>query len=322
MVRPAGRRLLVAAVLLAASWALAPSPAAADPAGPTNARSRIVDVRPDPPGARVDVVGGDAFLQLTVEPGHEAIVPGYGGEPYLRFRTDGVVEVNGRSPATYVNGDRDGQAEVPPEADLDAAPDWERVAGDGTYAWHDHRIHWMTPDHPDRASWAVALDIDGRRVVVEGELRALSRPLPVGAVAVAVGAPAGVLLLDRRRHPASLAALTALTAGGVAVALGWGTWAAQPGGVGANPLVVAVPALATGVAAAALVGPLRRWRDVLVLAAVALVAGWSVLQLPALWHAVVPSELAAPAVRVGLGLVAGLVIAAGLLGVRPSRQAA
>jgi len=301
-----------------ASGVLAPGAAAADPAGPTDARSRVVDVRPRADGARIEVVGGDAFLQLTLEPGHRAVVPGYGGEPYLRFGADGVVEVNRRSPATYVNGDRSGGATVPPEADRDAPPEWDRVGSGGTYAWHDHRIHWMGADHPDRSTWALSLDVDGRRVVVEGELVSLPKPVPVRAAALGVAALAAVLLVDRRGHPASLAALTTLGAAAVAIVLGWGTWSVQPAGVGANPLVVAVPVLAAVVAGTALVPRWGARRQVLVLAAVALLGGWAVLQLPALWHAIVPNELAAPAVRAGLALVAGLVAAAAVLGVRPS----
>ena len=101
--------------------------------------------------------------------------------------------------------------------------------------------------------------------------------------------------------------------------VGWGSWSVQPPGAGANPLVVAVPVLAAVAAGLALRWPARR--QVLVLAAVALLGGWSALQLPALWHAIVPSELAAPAVRAGLAVVAGLVAAAAFLGVRPRRPA-
>ncbi len=319
--RRRGLRLAVLTALGLGTAVLAPRPAAADPAGPTDARSRVVDVRPAPSGADIEVVGGDAFLQLTLERGHEAAVPGYGGEPYLRFRADGVVEVNRRSPATYVNGDREGDADVPAEADREARPRWDRVADDGTYAWHDHRIHWMGDDHPDRSTWALTLEVDGGRVVVEGELVSLPKPVPVPAAALGVAALVAVLAVDRRRHPASLAALVALGAAAVAATLGWGSWSVQPAGSGGNALVVVVPAAAAVAAGAALVPGLRRWRQVLVLGAVALLGGWAALQLPALWHAVVPNELAAPAVRAGLALVTGLAVAAAVLEVRPPRRA-
>jgi len=87
------------ALLAAAAVALCGEPAGADPAGPTNQRSRVVAVEPPSEGAVVRVVGGDAFLELSLDRGHEVVVPGYGGEPYLRFRRDGRVEENRRSPA-------------------------------------------------------------------------------------------------------------------------------------------------------------------------------------------------------------------------------
>jgi prepilin signal peptidase PulO-like enzyme (type II secretory pathway) len=84
---------------------------------------------------------------------------------------------------------------------------------------------------------------------------------------------------------------------------------------------VAVPATATVVALGALV---PRWRattrQVLALGAVALVGGWALLQLPALWHAIVPNQLTEPAVRAGLGLVVGLVVGAAVVAVRPPRR--
>ena len=66
---------------------------------------------------RAHVVGGDAFLELTVDEGTEVVVPGYGGEPYVRFLADGTVERNTRSEATYLNEDRQGAVELPAGAD-------------------------------------------------------------------------------------------------------------------------------------------------------------------------------------------------------------
>ena len=80
------------------------------------------------------------------------IVEGYEGEPYLRFSPDGTVERNRLSTATYLNEDRAGAGiTIPPEvqeADADTPPEWEEVASGGTYAWHDHRVHWMDDASP------------------------------------------------------------------------------------------------------------------------------------------------------------------------------
>jgi hypothetical protein len=300
---------------------LAAPPAAADPAGPTNDRSRILSVEPEPDGAQLRVVGGDAFLRLTLEPGVEASVPGYRGEPYLRFLADGRVEVNRRSPATYLNEDRGSGGVVPAEASADGPPRWEQVADGGDYAWHDHRIHWMGGGRLDaRRAWEVELAVDGRPVVVRGELVPLDRPLPIWPFAVAAAAAAAVLWAGRgRRRPVVGAALAAFGAAALATALAWGDRAAEPPGAGAPLLVVAVPAAAAGAALVALA--LRRLgredaAAVLVLASIAATAGWVVLHVSALWYAIIPSELPSTAVRAGLGLVCGLVVAGAVLALR------
>src|SRR4029450_5663544 len=89
---------LVALVALAAVLVHA-APAAADPPRPSDFRSTVTAVTPDTPGLRAEIVGGDAFLELTVD-GHEVVVAGYSGEPYLRFSKDGRVEGNRRAAAT------------------------------------------------------------------------------------------------------------------------------------------------------------------------------------------------------------------------------
>ena len=55
---------------------------------------------------------------------------------------------------TYINDDRYGANDLAPSrlqgVDVTALePDWEQVATDGTFAWHDHRTHWMSSTPPD-----------------------------------------------------------------------------------------------------------------------------------------------------------------------------
>lgn len=74
-------------------------PAAADPVGPTNYRSRVLSVSPTPTnGVVVEILGGDAFVRLQIPRGHTATVPDYstsdGAGPYLRFDADGTVRRN------------------------------------------------------------------------------------------------------------------------------------------------------------------------------------------------------------------------------------
>ena len=101
------------------------APAAADPPRPTDYRSTVTAVTPAADGVRAEIVGGDAFLELRVDEGTRWSCRGTEGEPYLRFRADGTVERNIRSPATYLNDDRQGAVDLPPRADAEAEPEWE-----------------------------------------------------------------------------------------------------------------------------------------------------------------------------------------------------
>ncbi len=137
------------------SWSLvvmaSASPAMADPAGPTDYRTEIIGIEPDVDGISLDVIGGDSFVELTVDPGVEVMVLGYNGEDYLRFDADGSVHQNERSPSRWLNDDRFGDGDIPTEATPDAEPAWVQVADDGQYAWHDHRSHWMNEAQPPAA---------------------------------------------------------------------------------------------------------------------------------------------------------------------------
>lgn len=166
-------------------------PAAADPPRPTNHRSRVLSVEPPAEGVTVDIRGGDAFVQITVEPGHEVIVPDYGTadteRPYLHFQPDGTVRLNESSAAASANESRFGSAD--PGFDPDGDPRWRTVAEDGSHAWHDHRIHLMVPDdmavvdHRGRidlggedGTWEIPLEVDGVRTTVTGELIRVDPP--------------------------------------------------------------------------------------------------------------------------------------------------
>ena len=136
----------------------------------------------------------------------------------------GVVERNRRSPATALNETRYGN-EPAAGSDPEAPPEWEEVASGGEYAWHDHRIHWMTLDDPAVApgevvlEWTVPLTVDGESVEVEGTLvrEAPVSPWPWVALAVAV---AGALVAFgwRRKGWATIgpAAVTVLVCSAVA----------------------------------------------------------------------------------------------------------
>ena len=172
-------RLLAAALLTA----LVACPAAAGH-GDGAARgytSRVTSVEPKLAGLTVEVLDGDDQLRLRNETGREVVVRGYDGEPYLRFTAGGGVFRNTNSPAGYLNEDRYGAVAVPASASKNAQPSWARVTSESEYAWHDHRIHWMSRIDPpkvraakDRAQhvfdWTVPATAGGRPLAIEGSL--------------------------------------------------------------------------------------------------------------------------------------------------------
>ena len=141
-------RWVVGSVALAAGVLAAPQVALADAAGPTDYRSEVVSVTPSTDAITVTIEGGDAFVRVMVVEGHQVIVLGYDDEPYLRISADGTVEENRRSMATYYNAERFGSDDIPDIVDNDATPEWVKIGSGGSWAWHDHRAHWMEPEPP------------------------------------------------------------------------------------------------------------------------------------------------------------------------------
>lgn len=247
--RRAPRRLVALLLLIAAVLGPA-APAAADPAGPTDYRTEIVAIEPSTPQIELAILGGDSFVELVAEPGTEVLVTGYQGEQYLWFDTDGTVRQNDRSPSRWLNDDRFGEAAIPPEATASAEPVWEVVADDGSYAWHDHRAHWMNTARPIGAEpgdvileAVIPLDVDGEPVSVEVRSELLASPSPLPAVlGAALSAIGGLVLLARwRRRAGSSAEGASPIAGSV-------------GSLAVLALVSAVAALATYAGLAAVQG--------------------------------------------------------------------
>ena len=308
---------MVAAV---AGLVAVPPVAHADPAAPTDYRSEVVAVTPDTPSIDFEVVGGDAFLQLTVQPGTEVVVTGYQNEPFLRIRADGVVEQNDRSPSTYLSLDRMGDATVPAHADATLPPLWSEIGTGGTYAWHDHRTHWMSPDPPPNArrgdriqTGVVPLIVDGVPVSVSVATDWLVAPSPVplyvGAALAAAGVGLALLLRRRVAWPVLIVS---------AVAAGLGAWQFASLPAETDPLLVwwLLPAIAavSALAAVALGGRLLAWA--LVILAGLELGVWVYVRREGAWRALIPTDapfwldrgvLAAAAVAAMAGVVGGLI---------------
>ncbi|HSK96628.1 MAG TPA: hypothetical protein VK891_08435, partial [Euzebyales bacterium] len=220
-------RLLATGALTIMLLAVA-TPAAAHTraAASSNYDSRILTT-PDIPGAAWRLYAGGDIIELTHRGSAELIVLGYADEPYLRLGPAGTFE-NRNSPATYLNADRYGDVAVPPRADPSAAPEWRKVSDEPTWTWHDHRVHWMSPepppvvrDDPGRrtliSGWTVPVEHDGAALELAGQLWWTPGPAswPYLAMGLLVTSPAAAGLVARargRRLRRPAAAMTATVA--------------------------------------------------------------------------------------------------------------
>ena len=125
------------------------------------------------------MVDGDQALWVRLRSGHELIVLGVIGEPFLRIGGSGVF-VNTRSPTAQI--DKVGGSSVKPSFQRrSAAPRWRRVASGCSYRWHDHRLHALASlggAGPARrlGSWTIPLRLDGGAAAIRGGL--WYRPAP------------------------------------------------------------------------------------------------------------------------------------------------
>ncbi len=208
------KRHLVLALTLTAAL-LAPGAEAHFGTGKLGYKSTIQAVEPPMPGLDLKVLYGDDQMQLENRSGKTIVIKGYGGEPYLRFSPDGIA-VNVNSPAGYLNQDRYGQATVPKTASAEARPNWQKLAGGDLWAWHDHRIHYMSriapkpirdaPREPHHVQdWKVPATQDGKPFFISGSLNYTPPPqeasFPVGltiliAILIAAGT-VGLFVLRR-----------------------------------------------------------------------------------------------------------------------------
>jgi hypothetical protein len=321
-------RLLRLLVLTFGVVVVTAAPAAADAAGPSDFRSEVTDLAGvDDHELEAEIRGGDSFLEVTVAEGHTVIVEGYEGEPYLRFQPDGTVERNRLSTATYLNDDRRGAGITVPAdaqaADAETPPEWERIADGGTYAWHDHRVHWMQDASPnvDRGQpvggaydpWRVPLVVDGAKAEVQGTLiyeDAVS-PLPYAGAALL---SAGLLGWFGRgkglRVPAAVVVVVSLAA----VVTGWSEFRSTPSG-GGNPLLWALAAVGLVTAIGAVALARRSAGVVLALASVAALSGWALFRIQAVLKPVIPTDLPIAHDRTSIALALGVSAATAYLAV-------
>lgn len=325
------RRLLILGAA-AGVFLLAPAAAWADPATPTNYRSRVTS---SPDGVEASTLGGDAFVRVRAARGHEVVVLGYADEPWLRIRTDGTVEENGRSPARYLNQDRYADVDLPDSVDPGAEPEWRRVGDGGEWTWHDHRIHWMSPDLPPVVhaaggestrvlTWRLALLLDGEETAVWGTLVWLPDERVVPWLASGLLAGLAVAIAGRRHAKALTPFLVG--AASISLVLAYGEVSGQPAGAGgkSSPLVLAGMAFVLALASLVAHGRWPSRARNLALGSLATLMPWVAIRLEVFTEPVLPTSLPAWIDRVGtatvLWVVAGGVAIVANRFVRASRK--
>lgn len=311
------RARVLAALALVIGVGMIPGVAHADAAGPTDYRSQIVAVTPETPVVELSIIGYDNFLAIAVEPGTTVEIAGYQSEPFLRVLADGTVEENERSPSVYLSQDRDGGGTVPEYADATLPPSWRTVASGGSYAWHDHRAHWMGAQPPVAApgevvqTGTVPLTVDGAPVTVTVETTLMAPPArwPIG-----VGAFAGVALLVGALLTRRLVAWVLLVGSLAAVAIGWWQYSSLPAST--DPLLVwwLLPAIAVAAALLAIVVGRRILGYGLVVLGAIDLGLWVYLRRDGVWRALIPTEAPQALDRAVLGLAAVVAVAAALGG--------
>lgn len=173
------RALVVAAVALTAVL-VAPGAEAHYGTAKLGYRSTVRAVKPPMRGLKFKVLYGDDQVWLDNRSGKTVVIDGYSGEPYLRFEPNAIF-VNVNSPAGYLNQDRYARSKVPKSASAKARPHWEKLISGNIWAWHDHRIHYMSPTFPpviQRApskphhvfDWKVPATENGKHFFITGSL--------------------------------------------------------------------------------------------------------------------------------------------------------
>lgn len=291
------RSIVVASVIAIVLLVGGGGTAHADPAGPTDYRSEILSIDPPTPTVSIDVIGGDSFVRLRPDPGIEAMVLGYFGEPYLWFLPDGEVRENQNSPTTYQNQERYG-TDAPDFATADAEPDWKSVASNGSFAWHDHRAHWMQPIRPagqepgDRIlEQVIPIEVDGDPVSVTVISTWESEPSMLPAI---VGGIAGAIVVAIAAWMSRRTAAWAVALAPIALAAtlaGWWQYSSLPSETDPRIVWPLLPALALVACVAAV--PLRN-RSPFAAIAAGLVASsqlvvWAIIKRDGLTAAIVPT---------------------------------
>ena len=299
----------------------------------TNYLTTLDGLAPATPGITVRVVEKGSRIEVTNTNDADVVVLGYEDEPYLRIGPDGVFE-NRRSPATFLNQDREGSDSGGENADPDAEPDWRQISSGQTARWHDHRIHWMGADvdRPDERlvvedEWVIPLDYQGERLEITGQLLWIPGPSPLPwfvliAGLVAVGAVVGLRPWWGKGLAALLAVLILTDLVHVVGILGARAGGPDLAAIGSNLLYSLVAWVVGGVGISMLLRDKRDGLFAAIFSAVLLavfgglqdVGALSDSQIPFLWSGSLARLFIAVSIGLGAGVTVGAVLALWKLG--------
>ena len=325
------------------------SPAAAHSVsgvGATNFITTLREVEPAVDGVRVEVIELGSRIQVENRADTDLVVLGYQDEPYLRIGPEGVFE-NRRSPATYLNAERQGGGSVPGTADPKAEPQWAKVSSGQVARWHDHRAHWMGEQDPPAVrrdgskrhviipEWVIGMRLGSRTIEAKGDLVWEPGPSPVpflglalllallvaglgwlGSRYAALAVATAVTLAVDAVHIAGIASASAGSLGTkLGAALGGSFSSLIAWGVGVLAVFLLARRRPDGFFAAAFAGLF-----VAVFGGVADIGTLSRSHAPFAWSIGLGRLLVAASLGLGLGLLAGAIIA--LVKERPALQEA
>jgi hypothetical protein len=298
-------RLLIAAVLAALVVpGVAQAHHTAVPVVALDYRNHVLAAS-EPAGVRVSVEDAGRKLRVTAASGHDVVVLGYEGEPFLRFDRLGVTANAHSKTAVGLRLVRGASA---------SGTEWEPLSRDHSFAWADARTWAPSAAVHGRSvvPWSVPVVVDGARALIRGEMTRSAAPL-FWPWLVLAAVPLLAAVIAARRCRWLWAAATGLAAlAGLATLADLGGFAT--GGLSVSTdrwLLLAVEVALTVVALGLLARPRTR------LVAVAALAAFAVLQalseLAVFRHGVVVSGLPAEAVRAAAALAPGAGIGAAAL---------
>lgn len=257
------------------------------------------------------------LVELKNSGPNTVVVIGYDREPYLRIGPSGV-EVNRRSPATFLNRSATPSGSLPDGLDARATPIWESVSKVPNARWHDHRAHWMGRGAVRNAEWSIPLIVTNRATSSESEasiigtLNSLTPPstLNWGLIAVSIAITLGALGLTRRWAEVLVCALSVITISEALHIVGaWGAWSAPIPTrlLGVAPSVFAV---AFSVIALVILVARRSTRPdsatpLALIAGIFIAIAGGLADFNALTQALVPTTLSPPIARLTVALAIG-----------------